>query len=234
MKANKIAVVTALAGVDPARAHPLYDIEFDSADYYVFTDREDLNIPNGWNKRMLYPAFLDKKYQARRSCRMVKQLTHMLLPEYDYYIWHDNINYVGEDPSKIVERLGENDMAFFEHPIQKGWEGEMRQASSRDHPGLVKHTLRILKEVNKIPDNLPVWETTAFVRKNNKAANECFGIWNDLLNQLTSRDQVTLPVAIFHTNPKVGVLPGRAIAAAGNNKILPNLSLPLYFNGLTP
>ena len=231
---NKIAVVTALAGIDPAKAHPLYDIKFDTADYYIFTDQKNLAIPNGWNKRTLYPAFIDKKYQARRACRMVKQMSHMLLPDYDYYIWHDNINYVGEDPNKIVERLEENDMAFFEHPIQNGWINEMMGARRREHPGLVDRTITILKDQFQIPNDLPVWETTAFVRKNNKSANECCGIWNDLLNNLTSRDQVTLPAAIYLTQAKVGTLPGRAIAAAGNNEILPNLSLPLYFNGLTP
>ena len=231
--ANKIAVVTALAGVNPSDANDLYEIEHHSADYYVFTDREDLKIPPWWNRRWLYPASMDKKYMYRRACRAVKQLTHTMLPDYDYYIWHDNINRVGEDPRKLVERLGDNDMALFEHPIQKGWRGEMGGASGREHPSLVARTMRMLGEQLKIPNDVKVYETTAFIRKNNKVANTCFGLWNDLLNTLTSRDQVTLPVAIHYTKPKVGVLPGRATAGAGNNQILPNISRPLYFNGLT-
>ena len=176
---------------------------------------------------------MDKKYMYRRACRAVKQLTHTMLPDYDYYIWHDNINRVGMDPRKIVEELGGNDMAFFEHPIQKGWRGEMGGASGREHPSLVARTMRMLGERLEIPNDLKVYETTAFIRKNNRIANTCFGLWNDLLNTLTSRDQVTLPVAIHYAKPRVGVLPGRATAGAGNNRILPNISAPLYFNGLT-
>ena len=83
-------------------------------------------------------------------------------------------------------------MAFFEHPIQKGWRGEMGGASGREHPSLVARTMRMLGERLEIPNDLKVYETTAFIRKNNRIANTCFGLWNDLLNTLTSRDQVTL------------------------------------------
>lgn len=231
--ANRIAVVTALAGMKPSDANDLYEIQHHSADYYVFTDREDLEVPKWWTKRWLYPASMDKKYATRRACRAVKQLTHMMLPDYDYYIWHDNINRVGEDPKQIVERLGDDDMAFFEHPIQKGWRGEMQGASDREHAALVERTYKLLGDRLHIPEDLKIYETTAFVRKNNKLANTCFGLWNDLLNTLTSRDQVTLPAAIHYTKARVGILPGHATAGGGNNKILPNISKPLYFNGLT-
>ena len=229
----KIAVVTALCGVDPAKANPLYEIEHKSADYYIFTDQK-MRLPKGWNRRQLYPSFMDRKYAARRACRFAKQMTHMLLPDYDFYIWHDNINRLGMDPTEIVKVLGDNDMAFFEHPIQKGWRGEMEGAYDRENKALVARTMKVLGDGLKVPNDLKVYETTAFVRKNNFLANHCFGVWNDLLNNLTSRDQVTLPVAIHYTKPKVGVLPGRATNGAGNNKILPNFSNTLSFHGLTP
>ena len=229
---NKIAVVTALVGVDPANADKLYEIEYDSADYYVFTDQEDLEVPDGWNKRIVYPSSMDKKYQARRACKTVKQLTHLILPEYDYYIWHDYCNRVGEDPNKIVKRLGKADMALFKHPVQNGWKGEMYNAAHREHPEVVKNTIHVLENVLKVPNSGTVWESTGFIRKNNKKANECFTLWNDLLTSLTSRDQVTWPVAIHYTKPKIEILPGRALAYGGNNKIIPNIKTTLNNKGL--
>ena len=56
----KIAVVTALAGISQQTENSdLYPIEHDSADYYIFTDNDNLEIPNGWRLRKLFPYFVD-------------------------------------------------------------------------------------------------------------------------------------------------------------------------------
>jgi len=229
---NKIAVVTALVGVDPASVGNLYDIEHDSADYYIFTDREDLKVPEGWNKRILYPCSIDKKYEFRRACKTVKQLIHLLLPQYDYYIWHDSCNRIGADPREIVKVLGDGDMGLFQHPLQNGWKGEMQWAAGREHPDLVQNTIHVLEKMLKVPNSGIVWETTGFVRKNNRKANECCTMWNDLLTKFTSRDQVTLPAAIHFTKPKIVILPGSALSYGGNNRLIPNVSKTLNQMGL--
>jgi hypothetical protein len=227
----KIAVVTALAGITQKTENSeLYPIEHDNADYYVFTDNDNLEIPNGWKLRKLFPYFVDEQFRHRRACRFVKQLTHYLLPSYDYYIWHDSTHMVNENPVSIAERLGDADMAFFEHPSQRGWDGEMLAASHRDHAGLGDFTLDYLNKLN-IPKSLTLWETSSFIRKNNEKSNECFTLWGDLLSKLTSRDQVTLPAAIHLTNPKVSTLPGYCQNQNGGNDILPQRASSLHAQG---
>ena len=94
---NKIAVVTSVVGVS---SFDMYTPKHSNADYFLFTEL-NCSFP-GWNVKKLYPYSIDSKYQNRRTAKIPKILPHQVLPDYDYYIWHDHTNYVSMNPEEII------------------------------------------------------------------------------------------------------------------------------------
>lgn len=218
---TRIAVLTAYVSDGTVPEDHLYEIEHDTADYYFFTNNADIKVPAGWNKRLLHPCSADKVFENRRAGKIPKQLAHLLLPDYDYYIWHDYFHFVKEDPVKIVEMLGDADAGLFKHPKGRSWREEMMAAAAREHRQKVDFTLHTLEHF-RIPLSSQLWELSCFVRKNNKKTNRCFNLWNELTTMLTSRDQVTF-IAAAHLEPiKIFTLPGTALSYGGNNNLVPH------------
>ena len=217
---TRIAVLTAYVSEGATPEDHLYEIEHDTADYYFFTDNEDHEVPDGWNKRLLYPCSIDKKFENRRAGKAPKQLAHLLLPDYDYYIWHDYFHFVNEDPLKIIELMGDADMGLFRHPSGRSWIQELGAASHREHSERVEATVAAFRDQLKIPLSSPLWELSCFIRKNNEKANKCFNLWNELTTLLSSRDQVSFIAAAHLEPPKIFTLPGTALAYGGNNDLI--------------
>lgn len=217
---TKIAVLTSFVTRTGLPEDHLYDIKHDTADYYFFTNNEDHEVPEGWNKRILYPCSLDKPYENRRAGKIPKQLAHLLLPDYDYYIWHDYFHFINEDPLKIVELIGDADMGLFSHPTGRSWLEEIGAAAPRDHPQKMEATVRAFRDDLKIPLDRHLWELSCFIRKNSEKANKCCGLWNELTTLLTSRDQVSFIAAEYLTSPSICTLPGTALAYGGNNTLI--------------
>ena len=174
-------------GTDPSPDDHLYEIKYPTADYFFFTDRESIQVPKGWKKRLLYPCSPDRQFENRRAAKLPKQLAHIMLPEYDYYIWHDYYNFINVDPVEIVKAIGDCDMGLFKHPDKKRtWDKEAIVARHREHPLKMQNTLDVLGYKGlKIPTQVPMWAMTCFVRRNNAKANRCFGYWHELTALLT-------------------------------------------------
>jgi len=224
---KKIAVLTSVVGV---KVDKIYDIEFDNADYYFFTDNPtDIK---GWTVRPLYPASVDDRFRGRRAAKIPKMLSHLLLPEYDYYIWHDYTNYVGQDPQSLVDQfLDGYDCAFFLHPERDSWHTEIKACEHRDHPERIAATERFMSNFKKHDS---FFECSTFMRKNNAVANTTFGLWYEMMTCLSSRDQLTLPAAIQTHNPKINIMDGHCGLYAGNNEYLPANKTGLAGVGLVP
>ena len=225
----KIAVVTAAIGLKNIE---LYDPSYSSAEYFIFTDSNE-EFSN-WNKIRAFPGSLDSVYEARRCGKIPKILTHYLLPEYDYYIWHDYTHKVAIEPKDIItEHLGSNDFAFFKHPLRSSWDTELDEVLKSNIDD--KNRLLLQKEyytTHQIQKNKNFYACTCIVRKNNEIANKTCSLWYDHVSQFSSRDQISLPAAIQRYNPKVTLLPGDCQFYYSNNKIIPQIRHSLRVQGL--
>ena len=229
-----IAVITAAVGLKEGSLYdPKPTISSGYTDYFVFSD---IDIPEHyrWKSRKIFVASQDEDYEARRSAKIPKMLAHYLLPEYDYYIWHDYTHKVAIDPEKIIENyLGDNDFAFFKHPQRDSWDTELEEVrrSNLDHGSLLDIQKNHYNEVG-VKKNQDFYECTCFVRRNNEIANKTCSLWYDHATKFSSRDQVSLPAAIQKYNPKISIMPGTCQIYYGNNEIIPQFRHSLRIQNL--
>ena len=170
----KIAVVTAAVGLDTVELYqPKPTVTSDHIDYFIFSDSE---IPkhHRWKSRKLFLASQDEYYEHRRTAKLPKIMTHYLLPEYDYYIWHDYTHEVKVDPDEIVRKyLRDNDFAFFKHPHRNSWHTELEEVrkGGLDHADVLVEQRNHFEETG-IEKGKNFYACTCFVRKNNDIANK--------------------------------------------------------------
>jgi len=216
---NKIAVITAVVGL---KELSLYPPTYKNADYFIFSDL-DLPKHDVWNVRKLYPAFIDKEYENRRTGKIPKIIPHYLLPDYEYFIWHDYTHYVKLDPQTIVDTyLKDHDLAFFKHPHRKCWYEELVtvRMASLDNKDILDQQKEFYERTG-VKKKQDFYECTCFVRRNNEVANKVCSLWYDHVSKFSSRDQLSLPAAIQAYNPRVNVMEGTCQMYYGNNKIIP-------------
>jgi hypothetical protein len=230
----KIAVVTAAVGLDTVELYqPKPTVTSSHVDYFIFSDSE---IPkhHRWKSRKLFLASRDEYYEHRRTAKLPKIMTHYLLPEYDYYIWHDYTHRISLDPEEIVETyLKDNDFAFFKHPHRDSWDSELEEVRK----GRLDHT-SLLDEQRKHFEGAGIekaknfYECTCFIRRNSEKANKTCSLWYDYVSKFSSRDQLSLPAALQRYAPKVTTMPGTCQMYYGNNEIIPQYRHSLRIQGL--
>ena len=168
MDLPKIAIVTAYVGQTLVVPPPA---KFSTvADYYFFCNLDAKQ--NGWTTRPLYPQSLDEKYRYRRGAKLPKLLSHHVLPDYDYYFWHDVTFCLEIDPFIVlshIESQGKRfDACFFPHPWRNCVYDEASEILriNRDHSDLIKAQMEYYKKLG-YPDKNGLYEATCFIRKNN-------------------------------------------------------------------
>lgn len=211
----KIAVLTSIVGLDSISIQePVYK----NADYFLFTDL-DVTF-NGWITKKLYSSSWDDKYMSRRAAKIPKIIPHYLLPEYDFYIWHDYIHELNYDPEKlIIEFLKDHDFAMFKHPQRNSWLQELSVVYQYqiDHADLLEEQVKFY-EKNKIPEFGNFFECAIFLRRNNKISNEICNLWYEQINKFSSRDQISLPFAFNkHKDVRINTIPGTCHVHTGGN-----------------
>ena len=230
----KIAVVTAAVGL---RDIPLYEpkptVSSSHVDYFIFSD-SDIPKHHRWKFYKLFLASQDQQYEHRRTAKLPKIMTHYLLPEYDYYIWHDYTHKVSLDPEDIIKtHLKDNDFAFFNHPHRDSWHTELEEVRKGrlDHSSILDEQKRHFEEAG-IEKGKNFYECTCFVRRNSEKANKTCSLWYDYVSRFSSRDQISLPAALQRYTPKVTTMPGTCQMYYGNNEIIPQYQHSLRVQGL--
>ena len=112
----KIAVVSSITG---GKDKILKVNNFNSADYYMFTETKFITdcFHNNWLYRPI-PKFSQLTKPDRRNAKIPKVLPFMLLPQYDFIIWHDGGHLIQVDPEVLVNKYLQaqnKDMAAFLH-----------------------------------------------------------------------------------------------------------------------
>lgn len=230
----KIAVVTAAVGLDTIDLYqPKPSVGSSQVDYFIFSD-SDMPKQDKWKFRKLFIASQDEYYEHRRTAKLPKILTHYLLPEYDYYIWHDYTHKISLDPEAIIKTyLQDNDFAFFKHPQRDSWDSELEEVKKGglDHALLLDEQMKYFQETG-IERSKNFYECTCFVRRNNEKANKTCSLWYDYVSRFSSRDQISLPAALQRYKPLVSIMPGTCQMYYGNNEIIPQYQHSLRIQGL--
>lgn len=181
-----ITVVTAIAGgKDKLKDQK----EYPGVEYVAFVDEKTKS--STWKTRPV----CDKFKKPVMNAKIHKVLTHKYV-DTPYIVWMDGNMDLKVDPHKLVDLLGENDFAFFKHPMRDCVyeEADMcAQLKKGNQKELAEQTKQYAKDGFEPHSGL--CEMTAFVRKNTPQANEAFERWWAEICRYSERDQVSFPVA---------------------------------------
>ena len=217
----KIAVITSLSGLNSTLRDPSNG-GFEGVDYYAYVDRlHDVHV---WCQRPIIEFSKDPVYAARRNAKLPKVLGFMMIPGYDYYIWHDHYCELQTDPKEIIELIGSADMGVFKHASRDCVYEEIHivALSKFDTVESLNSMHDVFRRCNW-PAHAGLYELTSFIYKNNPRVQATMLNWWDIIVQSSSRDQLSFPLAAGMNDLKLHILPGTAQPYGGNNKFMPSV-----------
>lgn len=213
MKNNpkSIVVYTAIFGNKDKPSTPINLTEAikKTVDFVLVTD-SGFRDTGCYQTRLVKPEFKDLTKNARK----VKILGFDGIREYKYAIWHDSS--VILDASKIEKLISysfDNILSTFDHGNQCIYaEGRSCIENRKDSPIRIAYQLLKYGLQLRYPTKNGLYETTmiVFERKYfNSSLRKSW--WTDVQN-LSRRDQLSLPVAKWKTDAKIGTLPGKGFS----------------------
>jgi hypothetical protein len=218
----KIAVITGISGLKSDLQDPSNG-GFPGVDYYAFTDKP-YNV-NVWIQRPLINFSKDPIYAARRNVKLPKILAFLMVPNYDYYIWHDHYCEVQTDPRQIIKQyLKDYDMGVFRHAKRHCVYEELHiVALSRFETVECMNSMHDVLRKCRWPERAGLYEMTSFIYHNNPKTQATMLNWWDIIVQSSSRDQLSFPLAAGMNDLKLSILPGSALPYGGSNQFFPQV-----------
>ena len=218
---NKILIISAQLGKSNFKL-PEFDT-FENCDYYFITNQKKKH--EVWNFLDPIEFSFDLRYRDRRNYKIYKILPFLFFKDYDYVIWHDCTSFVKKDPNIIISKyLAHSDFAFFNHPERNCIYDELKVVSSEPIDSIENLTnYKFFLDQIEYKKHSGLYETTAFGMKITKKSVACMLSWWELICRFSSRDQLSLPIALSYHNIKPSILPGSGQNYGGNNKIIPSL-----------
>jgi len=217
----KIAVITGVSGLQGATIQDPANGGYTNADYYAFVDRE--HNCKVWQQRPLLDFSLDSYFYPRRNAKLPKILGFLLLPGYDYYIWHDHHCELQMDPEELINTHVKNkDMAVWRHAARDCVYEEMDLLNriSFDTNDSLASTLDYFTRINW-PAKAGLYELTSLVYANTPKMQAALLTWWEFICKHSSRDQVSFPLIAKKHRLKLGIMPGSAQPYGGSNAIMP-------------
>ena len=226
----KIAILTALCGsVSPL---PEPTVVFEDVDYIAFVDREHRGVDT-WKQKKALDFTLDPAYKGRRNAKIYKVAPHLFLPDYDYWIWVDPTHDVVVHPKQIfTDHLQDKEIGLWRHPIRNCiyQEATTLLELKWDHPHLITSQMEHYKKEGYPEDNGLI-EAPVLIRKNTSRIQTMNLRWWEQICRYSSRDQLSLPYALWKSKIDPLLLPGKLSGGspANTNPLIPQLR-PSYFS----
>jgi glycosyltransferase involved in cell wall biosynthesis len=192
---KELSVLTAIAG---GKDDLIEQKSYPGVEYVAFTDVKS----EGWETRKL----CDKFAKPVMNAKIHKILSHKYV-DTPYIMWIDGNVKLKKDPKELIKLLGDNDFAFFTHPGRNNPYDEADTCVQLQKGNIQEIAEQIKSYASKdFPQVSRLCEMTAFIRKNNKHANEVFEAWWAEICRYSERDQISFPV-IFEKE-KWSTIPG--------------------------
>lgn len=219
----RVAIITSQTGQKGSIQDPVHG-GFPHVKYVAFTDKPLRS--QVWECRPT-PAFsTDCVHAARRHAKLAKMLAWMLVPGYDYYIWHDSTSEVHVDPVQLIHMyLGSGQhMAAWHHAERDCAYAEAEKVikAQLDHVSHVQAAVQFLR-MQSYPEHNGLYEMSAFIYRNTLQVQQALLTWWELTCKYSSRDQILFPYVVHMHKLQIQLLPGKAMRYAGNNTLIPQV-----------
>lgn len=173
-------------------------------DYVIVTDDAALDVP-GWRthavdlSRFATPKAANLHYRA---------LIHRELPGYDAALYHDgNIRLLGKTSDLFAPFLETGAaLGVIRHPLRSSVAEEVEaciSAGKVSDPAPIRAELAEYQAAG-FPDDAGLIETTIMLRNHRaKGLDDAMTAWNDLYQRHLTRDQISLPFALWQTGADI-------------------------------
>jgi hypothetical protein len=218
----KIAVITSIVDLEGGTVQDPRQ-KFSGVDYYAIVDRPQNT--QYWQQIPAIKFSSDPQYSGRRNAKLAKVLGWLLVPGYDYYIWHDNHCEVCTDPKVIAAQyLQLSEIALFKHAHRNCAYAELQKVTEIqvDAVDNFSGALEFLQREQYPLDN-GLFEMTSFMYRLTPKVKAMMLTWWELIARYTSRDQVMFPYALNKHQVSYSILPGAALGYGGNNQFFPSI-----------
>jgi hypothetical protein len=217
----KIAVITGLSGIREANIQDPINGGYPNTDYYAFVDRQhDCKI---WQQKPILDFSLDSYFYPRRNAKLAKILGFLLVPGYDYYIWHDHHCDLQMNPQELIDQYVKNkDMAVWRHAARNCVYDEIDLLGriNFDTDDSLTNTLDYFNRINW-PRSAGLFELTSLVYANTPKVQAALLTWWEFICKYSSRDQLSFPLIAKKHRLQLGIMPGSAQPYGGSNSIMP-------------
>lgn len=193
---SRIAVYTAITGKFPNKLHaPLVPLGT-NVDLICFADCV-WAAPSPWK---ILPPYWEHDTDPRRTARFHKVQAHVVLPDYDYWIWMDGNQQLDEDPRKLVEMYLSDSVHFasYKHPERNCVTQELEACIrlKKDDPEVMQAQVdRYMAEGYPLAHGL--FETTVVIRRNSAEIQTMNGFWWNEVCIGSKRDQLSLNYVLW-------------------------------------
>jgi len=226
MDSRGIAVVTAYFSKNPppfVPPTPRFNVPS-----YLFSN-QPISAP-GWKTITLAGLETEEQYGYRKLAKLPKIVTHLFLPNYQWFVWHDFNQSVCFNPSSLVAHLERTGATFagFKHSLRDcPFEEAGVVMGVRESPKAIKVVTDFLRDEGIKPKS-GLYELTAFFRKNTRTMNAAFNHWMELVATKSTRDQLTFPYIIKTYKIGIQLLAGTAQKhVGGGNEFFTQYKDPL-------
>lgn len=211
-KLNDKKDITVITAITNNKDDLIEQPQYPGVKYLAFTDKKSPT----WETRKPCDKFLEPVMNAK----IHKILSHKYC-DTPYIVWVDGNMELKQDPHELVKLMGKKDFAFFKHPGRDCLFEEADACISLGK-GKIEEIGEQIKQYAKdmFPDHAGLCECTAFIRKNNKKANETFEKWWAEICRYSHRDQLSFPVAF--QGKKWATIPGSVQVALGHKNFSGN------------
>jgi len=197
---DKIVVYTANFGWYDKPREPVYH---EGVRYIYFTDTK--HESNVWEV-----VLSDITAKPIRAARKRKILSHKFVGDASYTIWLDaNIRLLA-DPITLCETyLEHSDMALFGHPYRDCVydEADVCISLGKGDLSIIESQVEHYESVG-IPHHVGIMETGFILRRHTPQIAEFNEVWWDEVDEWSTRDQISFPVACHKTGMEYEVIPG--------------------------
>jgi len=175
--------------------------------YVAYVDEEQKG-GKGWEKRPFLHFSLHEHWKDRRDARFYKMMPHLLFPEAEYSIWVDGGWILLEEPRKMLQYLGDNDIAMFDHHRNCIYqEMEAIKRNEWEDPEILKRHYEHYRD--KLAPNEGLTATGLIIRRHTPEIARLNQAWWEQICQFSSRDQLSFVFVAKQLGVKWSLIPGR-------------------------
>lgn len=192
----RIAVYTAITGKFSNQLYPPITPIGKDVDLICFTDCL-WKAPAPW---ILLPPYWEHDTDPRRTSRFHKIQAHVVLPDYDYWIWMDGNQQLAEDPRALVETYLSESVHFasYKHPQRDCVTQELQACIDlkKDDPAVMEAQVgRYI--LDGYPLDHGLFETTVVIRQNSPEIDVMSSFWWNEICVGSKRDQLSVNYVLW-------------------------------------